>query len=215
MRDKRYSMAIETSGPSGSVALGCGDKLLALVDLPAPRRHRVALMPAIESVCREYGVVPSQLEQVFVSIGPGSFTGLRIAVTTAKMLAMTQGTAIVPVPTADVIAQRVTDGQDRMTVCLGLKRGTVWAQAFERQAGRWAKCGDAMLTTLDAIDSDMTIVTDLDARADDLWRLGRSGAYAPIDPATLLPIYARPPEAQEQWQQRYGKTATIQTRGKA
>jgi len=215
MRDKRYSLAIETSGPNGSVALGCGDELLVYVELPAPKRHRVELMPAIDRLCREHGATPDELGQVFVSIGPGSFTGLRIAVTTAKMLAMTQGTAVIAIPTADVIAERVTDGGEQMAVCLSHKRGTVWAQGFTRRGDRWVKRGDAKLTTIDEIGLDMSIVTDIDARADDLWRLGRSGAYDPVEPNALQPIYARPPEAQEQWQERYGKSATIQTREKA
>jgi tRNA threonylcarbamoyl adenosine modification protein YeaZ len=214
MRDKRYSLAIETSGRSGSIALGCGDQMLACAQLPAPKRHRMELMPAIDELCRAHGATPGELGQVFVSIGPGSFTGLRIAVTTAKMLAMTLNTTVIAIPTTDIIAERVTDRGERMAVCLSQKRGTVWAQVFTRRRDRWATCGQAQLTTIDRIDPGVPLVTDLEPRADDLWRLGHCGAYDPVEPNTLLPIYARPPEAQQQWQERYGKTATIQTREK-
>ncbi len=91
MGDGRYNLAIETSSRSASIALGCADRLIEAVDLPPQRRHNVGLMPAIDRLCGAHGVTPRDLAEVYVSLGPGSFTGLRVAVAAVKMLALAQG----------------------------------------------------------------------------------------------------------------------------
>jgi tRNA threonylcarbamoyladenosine biosynthesis protein TsaB len=139
--DRPFNLAIETSGRAGSVTLGRGDELIATAALPPPApppRRSVDLMPTIDALCRAHGVGPAQVGEVYVSIGPGSFTGLRIAVATAKVLAPTLGVKLVSVPTLDVVAQNVpTDiDADHVAVCLNLKRNSVYAGVFGREPAR-------------------------------------------------------------------------------
>ena len=77
-------LALDTSTPTGSVAVGAGGAVLAEVSLRVGSGHSSALMPAVDQAVRWAGLVPSELAGVVVGAGPGSFTGLRIAAATAK-----------------------------------------------------------------------------------------------------------------------------------
>src|SRR5690606_21289352 len=122
------NLAIETSTRHGAVAVGRGDELLGTRPIPLPPRgteHRVDLMLAIDELCREHDIAPAEVGEVYLSIGPGSFTGLRNAVTTAKMLAMTLGTRIVSVHTTDVVVHNAPATCDRVAVCVNTKGESV------------------------------------------------------------------------------------------
>jgi tRNA threonylcarbamoyladenosine biosynthesis protein TsaB len=80
-------LAIETSTPLGSVALGDGENILAEVALGVQTRHSEELLPAIDFMLRAARVDRRQIEGVVVGGGPGSFTGLRIAAASAKAMA--------------------------------------------------------------------------------------------------------------------------------
>lgn len=79
-------LAIETSTPLGSVAVGTGDGVLAEAVLGVHSRHSEALLPAIEFVLANAQVQKRDLTRIIVGGGPGSFTGLRISAATAKAL---------------------------------------------------------------------------------------------------------------------------------
>ena len=80
-------LALETSSRTGSVALARGPALLAEITLPPSSRHANALMPAIAELTARQGWKPADLDHLYLSIGPGSFTGLRIAGGLARALA--------------------------------------------------------------------------------------------------------------------------------
>jgi tRNA threonylcarbamoyladenosine biosynthesis protein TsaB len=135
-------VAVETSGRRGSAALASGGKLLAQSDFSAPMRHSSELFPAIEGLLARFGKKPSQIDQVHLSIGPGSFTGLRIGVTFAKTLALANSAKVVAVSTSDVIVLNAiaptTYGRltkpdyDRLATILDAKRGQFFVAAYER-----------------------------------------------------------------------------------
>jgi tRNA threonylcarbamoyladenosine biosynthesis protein TsaB len=85
--DNLYDLALETSGAMGSVALGRGEDVLDARSFSAPLRHAIEFLPTVEALCRTYDARPEDIGRVYVSIGPGSFTGLRIGVTAARMIA--------------------------------------------------------------------------------------------------------------------------------
>ncbi len=135
-------VAVETSGRRGSAALASGEKLLAQSDFSAPMRHSSELFPAIEGLLARFGKKPSQIDHVHLSIGPGSFTGLRIAVTFAKTLALANSAKVVAVSTSDVIVSNITatttdsrptkPDYDRFATILDAKRGQFFVAAYER-----------------------------------------------------------------------------------
>lgn len=143
--ESRHCLAIETSGPGGSVALGLGDHVLDSRAIGDDRPHAVELLPAIADLCHGHAIKPTAIAAVFVSIGPGSFTGLRIGVTAARMIALAVGARVVAVPTLDAIAQNalvVSDPPDRVAVLVDAKRGCAYGAAFVRQTPRFYTCVD-------------------------------------------------------------------------
>lgn len=141
-------LAIETSSRVGSVALASGSELLGRTTFTAPMQHSAEIMPAIVELLRRSSHNPSDLEQVHVSIGPGSFTGLRIAVAAAKAMHLANGARIVAVDSLDAIATNVKDApfdeafqsisQEssvpcRLAALLDAKRGQFFTAVYEYQ----------------------------------------------------------------------------------
>ena len=77
-------LAIETSSPRGSVALGTGRRLIGRRVLRRPESHSAELVPRIRDLLEETGVGGEELEGLVVGAGPGSFTGVRVAAATVK-----------------------------------------------------------------------------------------------------------------------------------
>jgi len=97
-------MTIETSGRVGSVAIAAGEKLLQEESFSGGLRHAGELLPTMERLVRQQGWQPGEVEQFYVSAGPGSFTGIRIAITVAKTLSFAQSIQIVPVCSIEALA---------------------------------------------------------------------------------------------------------------
>ena len=170
--DKPLILAIETSGRLGSVALAQGDKLLSESHFSGPMRHSAEIFPAVTDLLSRFSKKPDQIEQIYISVGPGSFTGLRIAVTFAKTMALANNSKIVAVDTLDCIAANVIDfappsplpqlntqhgakrrarfgnstlkTDDRLAVILDAKRGQFFIAVYEIT-------NDEIRTTHDAI----------------------------------------------------------------
>jgi len=107
MIQKNLILAVETSSRVGSVAIATGQKLLDEITFSGPMKHSSEIFPAICSLLSRFEKESQDIEQVHISVGPGSFTGLRIAVTLAKAMHLANSTKIVPVDTLDVIAANV------------------------------------------------------------------------------------------------------------
>src|SRR5271170_4139716 len=98
-------VAIETSGNVGSVAVVNGGHVAAVERFPHGLRHAAEIVPIMDRLIRKGGWGPKDIEQIYVSAGPGSFTGLRIGITVAKTVALAGGAKIVAVPTVRVLAE--------------------------------------------------------------------------------------------------------------
>jgi len=109
MNQEPLVLAVETSSRIGSVAIARGEKILAETTFSAPIRHSAEIFPAISDILQRFSRKPDQIEQVHISVGPGSFTGLRIAVTLAKTMHLANAAKIVAVDTLDVIAANAID----------------------------------------------------------------------------------------------------------
>jgi tRNA threonylcarbamoyladenosine biosynthesis protein TsaB len=107
---KPLILALETSGRIGSVAIAAGGQLLAEKTFSTPVKHSAELFPAITQLLTDFNKTPDDIEHIYISIGPGSFTGLRLAVTFAKIMHLANpNIKIVAVDTLDVIAANATD----------------------------------------------------------------------------------------------------------
>jgi tRNA threonylcarbamoyladenosine biosynthesis protein TsaB len=100
----KASLAIETSSRIGSVALGCGDKIVGEASFSGFMKHSAEIFPAINRLLSSSDINPNQIEHIYISNGPGSFTGLRIAATIAKMMFLANHAEIVTVDSLDITA---------------------------------------------------------------------------------------------------------------
>jgi tRNA threonylcarbamoyladenosine biosynthesis protein TsaB len=122
-------LALETSGHAGSVALGQDGQVVAWRELPGDRRTARMLAPAIREVLAEAGWKPDDVTLVAVTTGPGSFTGLRLGVTTAKAFAYAVGAWIVGIDTREVLAAAIGPEAPRVYAVLDAQRGQLFAGA--------------------------------------------------------------------------------------
>ncbi len=100
-------LGIDTSTPCGSVGLVDEDRVWADFLLNIPLTHSERLLTSVEGVLREAGVPLEDVDGWALSLGPGSFTGLRIGVSVVKGLALATGKPVAGVPTLDVLACQV------------------------------------------------------------------------------------------------------------
>src|ERR1700677_2746760 len=98
------ALAIETSGRLGSIAVVDGSAVVAEEPSPHGLKHAADILPIIDRLVRARGWSPADLEHLYVSAGPGSFTGIRIAITLAKTMALATGVKLIAVPTTRVLA---------------------------------------------------------------------------------------------------------------
>ena len=129
------TLALETSSSSGSIALFEADQIVAELDLAAwelKRGQRTAqsLAPALQSMLRQATWKPRDIQLIAVTDGPGSFTGLRAGVTTAKVFAFATGVEVVAVNTLEVIAAQANVVSDRLWVVMDAQRQQVFVAQY-------------------------------------------------------------------------------------
>lgn len=99
-------LALETSGLHGAVACFSDATLLKAVELSKEKRSAQALLPSLERLLDELAWAPQSIDLIAVTVGPGSFTGLRVGVTVAKTLAYAADCQTIGVNTLDAVAHR-------------------------------------------------------------------------------------------------------------
>lgn len=130
-------LAIETSARTGSIALLRDGRAVAERSLDPAKRHASALLPGIRTLLAERGLRLADIDCIAFSRGPGSFTGVRVAATVARMLHDHGGMRVVAAPTLAAIAENVADKLaigGRVAVLLDAKRGQAYCAAFVRDA---------------------------------------------------------------------------------
>lgn len=126
-------LAIETSGSSGSVALWGPDGLLEERSLSASgRRHARTLVPELGDLLRSHGGTPRDVTRLGVSVGPGSFTGLRVGIVCAKTFAYACGCELVAVDTFAAVAAALPD-ETAVWIIDDALRGDVYAARYVRE----------------------------------------------------------------------------------
>ncbi|MGI9953486.1 tRNA (adenosine(37)-N6)-threonylcarbamoyltransferase complex dimerization subunit type 1 TsaB [Moorellaceae bacterium AZ2] len=129
-------LGIETSTSVVSVALVDAQKLLAEVYLDSKQHHSRRLLPVISSLLKEAGIKIKDLAGIAVALGPGSFTGLRIGLATAKGLAHAGGKPLVGIPTLDALALNAAGVGGLICPVLVARRQEVYAAVYRWQEGR-------------------------------------------------------------------------------
>ena len=219
-------LALETSETAGSAAALVDDKLLAQLHLDSSSRSAQSLAPTLAALWDRVGWRPTDVELVAVGVGPGSFTGLRVGVVTAKMLAYSAGAAVFGVDTLEAIAEQAPAEIKRLSVAVDAQRGQVVACNYERVAGRLQPSGPAALLDSDAWLAGLPdgcavsgpivrrLLKQLPARlavvdskhwtpqAETIGRIAyrRFAAGERCDVWRLAPVYSRRAAAEEKWE---------------
>ena len=211
-------LAIDTTTPHGSVALAEGEAVLGEVRFRATDSHSAHLLPAADFLLKALGVSPAHLDGCAVTIGPGSFTGLRVGLSTAQGLALAAGVPCLGVSALDVLAQRIAGSADTLVAMIDAYRGEVYAAVYERD-GR-IRTGPVLVAPerlLEGLPAEAAFVGDGVLKHSERIRAARPRAVLParslylagtlarmavarfsagegIPPAALRPLYLRSPD---------------------
>ena len=178
MTQKPLILAVETSGRLGSVAIASGEQILAETAFSGAMKHSAEIFPTVYGLLSKFCREPKEIEQVYISIGPGSFTGLRIAVTFAKTMHLANAAKIVTVETLDVIAANATDyikekdaNIEDIATILDAKRGQFFIAVYQNKQGQWVK------SVPDCLMTARQFLENFADRAKPLWLLGEGLVY--------------------------------------
>ena len=144
METAKRILAIETSGRYGSLAILSGETdashLVSQIALGGGERTAQTLAPAMQRLLKEANWAPSAVELVAVAVGPGSFTGLRIGVTTAKAFAYAVGAEVVGINTLDALALQAPASKTPLWAILDAQRQELFAARFTRDDAGQPQC---------------------------------------------------------------------------
>lgn len=238
-RPGTLTLAIETSNPSASApSLSAGSAFtprpgialgewrdnawttLATRAIQAATPGHDDLMIAVDACVTAAGAAPRDIGAVAVSIGPGGFTAVRIAVTAAKFIAEATGAACIPIPSALIVAQRAPAAESPC-VLLASKGESIWATWFapRAEANQLPQLLAARLVTAKDFDpgdstcliADRFLPPSMRGLADERGLRIHEPIFDPVaclecstfmqstDPAALAPLYPREPEAVTKW----------------
>lgn len=220
----RLILAIETSNPSaggeapaaGVALVRAGDgrsDVIGVEHLRPTGRHDDDLMPAIDRLFAATGTAPASIDRVAVSIGPGGYTGLRVAVTTANVIAEICGAETVGVPTASALIRRATVPRP-CAVCLAVKGRSVWVHRFPEDSAGVVAVESLADGSLRGVVADQFLPQDIREGLVNLGVALEAPRYDPVAVAEasggvsaagpVAALYAREPEAVTRWRERHG-----------
>lgn len=213
-------LSIDTAGDRAGIALSREGRVVAELTWQAGHRHARELMPALDELLRRCGATKNDLSAVFVNIGPGSYVGLRVGVSTAKGLAYGLGIPLVGVGRLELDAYPYLGYPARLVPVHRAGRGEIaWAVyltaagvTVEQLAPRMTRpetmlatvddpalfCGElegALRAALEAAGRWIAPHVNAERRPSCLAELGwrRLQDRRTHDPKTLAPLYLREP----------------------
>lgn len=191
-------LAIDTSTHVLGIALADEQKILGEYTTNIKKNHSVRLMPAVESLMKESGLAPDDLDAIAVTTGPGSYTGVRIGVTTAKSMAWALNIPLYPVSTLQVFAQNGLGFPGLVSPLIDARRNQVYTAAFSGSSGENAVARQIKdqiillpdwLETLEQMKKQILFVGEDTASRQELIqeRLGSRAAFADWTAQTIRP----------------------------
>jgi tRNA threonylcarbamoyladenosine biosynthesis protein TsaB len=181
-------LGMDTSTSCGTVALVSEKGLIAEYSLNLSRTHSQRLLPGIEKILKDTGMRLDQIDGIAVTVGPGSFTGLRIGLSTAKALALATRNPLVGIPSLDVLAENVPYCSLTLCPVLDARRGELFAAFYRwKQEGSLERFTDYLSIQpdmlLERIEEPVLFVGDGALHYED--KLRDKGPLVSIAPAEL------------------------------
>ncbi len=227
MKEERLILALETATPSGGVAV-VGEKIYGELFLSTQETHSRRLLSGVQYLLGRLKIELNDLAGIAVSLGPGSFTGLRIGLATAKGLFLATGLPLLGVGTLEALSLNASLSPYPICPVLDARRKQVYAALYRLENGRPQELLPPSLLDpeklLNYITEPTVFLGDGLVPFGDFWaeRLGPKFLRAPDllqqprpanvaylgrrrllageldDPYRLLPLYLRPSEAELQ-----------------
>jgi tRNA threonylcarbamoyladenosine biosynthesis protein TsaB len=224
------SLILETSGREGQVAIAEGATIVAAVRLDQTRRHARDLAPAVVGLLDRQGWKPRDVQALFVSRGPGSYTGLRVGIMSAKAFAYAAGCCLIVVDTFAAVAAQAPASVLAVDVLADAQQDRVYAQSYSRPSeggemqavtalgiqpfAEWlAKrnkhhvvAGPALESLRPRLPAEVNVSDPAtwNPRPESILQLGltRWQAGERDDVYEVEPLYLRPSAAEEKWKDR-------------
>jgi tRNA threonylcarbamoyladenosine biosynthesis protein TsaB len=211
-------LAIDTAFDRCSVGVAASGRAPVLLSETIGRGHAERLFGMVSAAMAEAGLGFPDLERIAVTVGPGSFTGVRVGIAAARGFALVTGCPVAGVGTLDVVAEaaRAIAGGVPVMAVLDAKRDEVYTQAFgaagqpvsHPEAGPAAGFADGIAEGMVLAGSGAWLVAAAlptnaarivhEATAPDIAALVRLGLSAPDPAGPPRPLYLRPPDAKPQ-----------------
>ncbi|WP_028309731.1 tRNA (adenosine(37)-N6)-threonylcarbamoyltransferase complex dimerization subunit type 1 TsaB [Desulfitibacter alkalitolerans] len=137
-------LGIDSSTQVNTIALLQDGQLLCEAILNTRKNHSQRLMPMIDILLKEAGLTIENVDGVAVSSGPGSFTGLRIGMTTGKALAWSRNKPLVGIPSLDGVAFNAQGVTGTICPILNAKRNEVYTALYKMVKGELQRISDYM-----------------------------------------------------------------------
>ena len=138
-------LAIDTCDSRGSVALLRDDAVLKVVVHETEEDYSSWLLPAVQECLKGSGLQMEQVEAYAAAAGPGSFTGVRVGLTSVKAWAEVYAKRIVAVSRLEALAMEASGGTAWVAAFFNARRGQVFGAVYRRNGASLARCGDEMV----------------------------------------------------------------------
>ncbi len=148
-------LAYDTSSPILSMALFVGSGKIAEVHDPPSEKHSSSLLPGLARILESHRMSFKDMDCFAVGLGPGSFTGLRVGLAAAKMLAHSLKKKLIGVSSLEAMALEADDYPGQIAVVRDAKKGKVYAAFYRRKKGVLMTARSPQLTTMDEILSSI------------------------------------------------------------
>lgn len=149
-------IAIDTSGSTASLALTKDGQPLAETSWHCNQNHSVQLLPQLDNILKRTNTEASSLTAIIVAIGPGSYNGLRVGISTAKGLASSLNIPLVGISTFE--AEALQHSSNGLPICpiTPAGRGEIAAAVYQPKDGCLIKIKSEYITTVDALCAETT-----------------------------------------------------------
>ena len=182
-------LAIDASALAGSVAYFKEGKLVGEYYICHKLTHSETIMPMLEHLKNLIGMDLEIIDAIAVTSGPGSFTGLRIGVTTAKALALALNVPIIGIPTLDALAHNITHVSARICPIMDARRNQVYTAVYKWQGETLERLTEHLACDMDEhletlVDSEEQVIFLGDGvdvhREKIVSKLGDKALFAPL-----------------------------------
>ncbi len=227
----RRMLLLETSHQPGLVGLALGDRLLARRQLESGRHNARDLAPAMAALLSELGWAARDLDAVAVGRGPGSYTGLRVGIMSAKTMAYVTGCPLVAIDTFAILAEQTPPGAQRIDIIADAQKEAAYVQSFAWEDAAWKATDELRIREfgdwLESLDPSAWVggpgllryrdrLADVLVPPVECWSPGLESLLVLAtrrldlgdrdDPFSLEPLYLRASSAELQWRDRIGRT---------